>query len=244
MPELHALGPVVFATLSPFEGKRDDVKREFAALAQSVWDNEEHTRCYYWLYPEDAPNDMIVIEIYNGQKGVDIHATGPLTFDTFERVHQYGIRVDLPGLKRLKEGLPPIPTPPDVEEIGLTIDYAWPVGEIEHFLGDPKLDEQQRTVISRLQLKEGKNSDVIKVLAELAKHAKTSGKVESFWVCEEAKTPEKVIVLTRYLSEQQRGEFVQQEETKQLEEKLEDFVASRRDSKCTWAQQGFFLKKY
>jgi len=47
MPELATLAPVVLATLTPYEGHVEDVKREFAALAQSVWDNEETTRCEF-----------------------------------------------------------------------------------------------------------------------------------------------------------------------------------------------------
>jgi len=44
MPDLSTLSPVVLAILTPYEDHLEDVKREFVALAQSVWDNEETTR--------------------------------------------------------------------------------------------------------------------------------------------------------------------------------------------------------
>lgn len=44
MSDLSTLSPVVLATLTPYKGHVEDVKREFASLAQYVWDNEETTR--------------------------------------------------------------------------------------------------------------------------------------------------------------------------------------------------------
>lgn len=99
MTDLSTFSPVVLARLTPFKGHLEDVKREFAALAQSVWDDETttrygdpmslasedpthedmHGRCYYWLYPEDDPSTINVIEIYDGEAAIDVHACGDLT---------------------------------------------------------------------------------------------------------------------------------------------------------------------
>ena len=83
MPDLATLAPVVITSLTPYEGHMEDVIREFAALAQSVWENEDFTRCertttslitcshgrltryrcYYLLYLEDAPGGFLVMSL-------------------------------------------------------------------------------------------------------------------------------------------------------------------------------------
>ncbi|RSL93660.1 hypothetical protein CEP52_013141 [Fusarium oligoseptatum] len=252
MPDLAKLSPVILAYLRPFPGHRDDVKREFAALAKSVWENEDKTRCYYWLYPEDKKDEMRVIEIYNGPEGMEIHATGdltceapwknapiskrfhmklieksPATVDTFQRSHQYGIRVDMEGLQRRKQGLPEIPPKPGVEIRGLDIDYLQPVQSIPSFLGPPKLNEAQVVLISIITIKKGKRAHVSASLNKLAQHSKQS-LGQTFWVNEDTQGTNKFWVIQRFASDSDLDKFGNdgtvrelQAEPSQLTEKTE-----------------------
>ncbi|KAH7211338.1 hypothetical protein DER44DRAFT_766051 [Fusarium oxysporum] len=243
MPDLATLGPVILAYLRPFPGHRDDVKREFAALAESVWKNEDKTRCYYWLYPEDNPDEMRVIEIYNGPEGMDIHATGNLTFDTFQRSHPYGIRVDMEGLKRRKEGLPEIPPQPDVEIRGLDIDYLQPVESVPSFLGPPDLDRNQVVIISIITSKPGKRPEVAAALAKLAAYAKEAG-AQTFWVNEDPKGSDKLWSIVRFADMRREDAFGNNATVSQVQAELSDLSDKVESERCHWAEQGFFQKLY
>ncbi|RSL82693.1 hypothetical protein CEP51_005008 [Fusarium floridanum] len=243
MPDLAKLSPVILAYLRPFPGHRDDVKREFAALAKSVWENEDKTRCYYWLYPEDKKDEMRVIEIYNGPEGMEIHATGDLTFDTFQRSHQYGIRVDMEGLQRRKQGLPEIPPKPGVEIRGLDIDYLQPVQSIPSFLGPPDLNEAQVVLISIITTKEGKRAHVSASLNKLAQHSKQS-LGQTFWVNEDTQGSNKFWVIQRFASDSDLEKFGNDGTVRELQAELSQLTEKTEIEKCRWANQGFFQKLY
>ncbi|KAJ6196453.1 hypothetical protein J3E72DRAFT_432374 [Bipolaris maydis] len=251
MRDLSTFSPVILATLTPYKGHVEDVKREFASLAQHVWDNEETTRliihvlgrCYYWLYPEGHPDTMHVFEIYDGEKGIDVHACGELTFDTFRRTYEYGIRVDLEGLRRRRDGLPPIPTNPDVEERGLVCEYMEPVAEVKSFMGSPQLDGKQVTRITSFQTVDTNVKELTQTLVDFASLAKETGKIETFWVLRDTNIPRNYKIVTRFLSKAQAEEFDKIEEVRKFNNALQALTESSKEVQCKWANQGFFLKE-
>ncbi|KAF9760733.1 hypothetical protein IL306_004155 [Fusarium sp. DS 682] len=243
MPDLAKLSPVILAYERPFPGHRDDIKREFAALAESVWKNEEKTRCYYWLYPEDKPDELRVIEIYDGPEGMDIHATCDLTFDTFERSYQYGIQVDMEYLQRLKAGTPEIPPPPGVKVRGLDIEYLQPVESVASFLGPAEVNTTQVVIITKIRAKPGKRAELVAASAKLAALAKEAGPL-TFWVLEDTSDSDKLVSVVRYADATAEEAFGKDVGVARIQAELADLTVSIESERNHWAEQGFFQKLY